>query len=643
MAERLVPSPEIGPRPDSDPAARPNGDEPVGRDANRERWVALIAIFLALAPVVCVLVFRAGRHYLPLGDEATIDLRTRDVFTSHMPLVGAYSRGFNHPGPALFWLLAPFSVLAGGAAWGTLVGAAVLQGIAIAASGWLAFRRGGLTLALLVVAALGFAYSSFVQGDQLLQPWNPNVAFPFFMLFLLQVWAFSTGDRWQLLGMAAIGSLLIQCHIGYLPLVVLGVGWAGLVVLVDRRRLRAGEALGSPEKRAPWRRVVGSTAVALGALWIGPLIEQFTDSHGNISAIADYFRNNGSDVAGLRVGAGIFAAEFKAPPPWLGGSDDIAFATSKVATVSLWWLLIPAALLVIGFVAARAARSRAALRMMQLALVMSIGSIIAISRVSVELQAFLFFWRVIVAVFLVVATVWSIALWSKLEQHAPARRVAFAALLVVIAASSLTRANDDVVRHRKVLGPLDTYAERLFDQVAPRAPHTGQVLVRGLGSTTTGLAQGLFDDLDRRGAQVRVDPESGFQYGYDRVARTADVDQVWYVSQNGSNRSRLGDLPGGRVIASVTPLSHTKERELARLQDSMSAQLDSAGHGDLAQFLDSGFFGLIVRKERADVDSTQADRIAQLNDEVARSGGCRCVVVAFPADRAPNVPHTMGF
>src|SRR5437763_856356 len=83
---------------------------------------------------------------------AVIDLRTRDVFTSQTPLVGPYSRGFNHPGPALFWLLAPFSVLAGGAAWGTLVGAAVLQGTAIALSGWLAFRRGGLMLALLVLA-----------------------------------------------------------------------------------------------------------------------------------------------------------------------------------------------------------------------------------------------------------------------------------------------------------------------------------------------------------------------------------------------------------------------------------------------------------------------------------------------------------
>jgi hypothetical protein len=642
VAERLAPSPQTGPRPESEPVARGDGDDPAERGAGRERWVAIVAIVLALVPVVCVLVFRAGRTYLPLGDEAIIDLRVRDVFTSHTPLVGAYSRGFNHPGPALFWLLAPFSELAGGAAWGTLVGAAVLQGVAIAASGWLAFRRGGLTLTLLVLTGFGFAYSSFVQGDQLLQPWNPNVAFPFFMLFLLQVWAFSTGDRWQLLGMAVIGSLLVQFHIGYLPLVLIGGAWAALAVLIDRRQSRAAETPRSRKTRTRWRPVLASSAAALVVLWIAPLIEQLTDPHGNLTAILDYFRNDGGNVAGLRVGAGIFAAEFKLPPPWLGGSDNLAFATSKVETASLWWLLIPAALLSIGFLAARAAQRRSALRMMQLALIMSIGSIIAISRVSVELQAFLFFWRVIVAVFVVIATIWSVALWSRLEQREHARRVVVAALLVVIAGSSLIRTNDDVLSHRDALGPLDTYAERLFDRAARRAPHGSQLLVRGVAGTTSGLAQGLFDDLDRRGAHVRVDAESGYQYGSERVATPSDVDQVWYISQDGSQRS-LGELAGGRVVASVTPLSPAKERELEHLQDSMRAQLDSVHRDDLARFLDNGFFGLVVRKERADVDTEQADRIAELNGEVATSGGCRCVVVAFSADRAPNIPHSMGF
>ena len=603
----------------------------------------MLAVLLALVPVFAVVVTRSWHHYLPLGDEATIDLRTRDVFTNVTPLIGPYSRGFNHPGPALFWLLAPFSVLAGGAAWGTLVGAAVLQGIAIAASGWLAFRRGGLLLAVLVLAGLGLAYSSFVQGDQLLQPWNPNVAFPFFMLFLLQAWSFALGHRWQLLGVAIVGSLLVQFHVGYLPLVALGAVWSGSVVVVEWRRGRRPVAPSPLRTSATrWRPVLTATAASLTVLWIAPLVEQFVDDRGNLRALVSYLRDNGNDVAGLRVGAGIFAAEFELPPPWLGGSDRIAFATSEVATASMWWLLIPSFLLGVGLFAARAAGSRAAMRMMQLALIMSIGSIVAIGRVSVEVQAFLFFWRVIVAVFLVAATLWSLALWSRVHEHRWARRAVVASLLVVIALFGVTRANDDVLRHTDSLGPLDTSAERLFDQAGAHIPRNAHILVRGVGTTTGGLAQGLVDDLDRRGAQVRVDPEAGFQYGDGRVAEPRSVDQVWYISQEGSNRN-LSALPGGELIAAVTPLTHAEERDLQRLQADMRLKLDSVGRGDLAPYLDSIFFGLVVRKERADVDLAGADRIASLNVKVADSGTCRCIVVAFPATEAPNIPSSMGF
>jgi hypothetical protein len=609
----------------------------------RRRGLAVGAIALALLPVLAVIATRSWHHYLPLGDEAVIDLRTRDVFTSLTPLVGPYSRGFNHPGPALFWLLAPFSVLAGGAAWGTLVGAAVLQGTAIALSGWLAFRRGGLMLALLVVAGLGFAYSSFVQGDQLLQPWNPNVAFPFFMLFLLQLWSLTLGDRWQIAGVAVVGSLLVQFHIGYLPLVGLGMTWAGAVLILDRRRARAGATPSPPSGRVPnWRAVVVVTAGALTALWIAPVIEQLTDAHGNVAATGRYFLHNGDAVSGLRSGAGLFAAEFEIRPPWMGGSDRLAFGTSKVATASLWWLLIPAALLALGFVAANGARSRPARRLMQLALVMSIGSVIAISRVSVEVQGFLFFWRVIVAVFVVVATLWSLALWSRVHEHRWVQRAVLALLLLAVTLTSLVRANDDVLRHADALGPPETYAERLFNQAAPHALPNAEILVRGVGNTTAGFAQGLFDFMDRRGANVRVDPQSGYQYGYERVATPADVDQVWYISKDGSDRN-LGRRPGGKLIASLTPLSHGKERELRRLQRGMRSDLKSAGNGELLQFLDNGFFGIMVRKERANVDQSRADRIGELNDEVARSGGCRCVVVSFPGKHAPDIPYSMGF
>ena len=173
----------------------PTGDAPAPAALHSAGRVARFGPFvvvgpLALAPVFAVLITRVGRPYLPVSDPANIDLFVRDVFSAHPLLVGAYSRGFSHPGPSRFWAIAPFSALAGGAAWATLVGAALLQGVAIAGVGWLAFRRGGTALMLLMLATLALVYSGFGQGGQFVVPWNPYVPVPFFLYFLLATWAF---------------------------------------------------------------------------------------------------------------------------------------------------------------------------------------------------------------------------------------------------------------------------------------------------------------------------------------------------------------------------------------------------------------------------------------------------------------------
>ena len=628
------------------PPGLDSGDAAITHDprahSRRATVIVVVAIVLALLPVIAVVVTRSWHHYLPLGDESSIDLRVRDVFSADPPLVGAYSRGFNHPGPLLFWLLAPFSAVAGTAAWGTLVGAAVLQGIAIGLSGWLAYRRGGTLLALLVLAAIGLAYSALTLGSVYLQPWNPNVAFPFFMLFLLQCWRLAMGDRWQLLGVAVTGSLVVQFHIGSLLLVGLGIVWALVVVFVDHRRdAQAGVATVNGAPTTSWRTVGVSAIAALVVLWIAPLVQQLADSPGNLTAVWDYFRNAGNQVAGLRMGAGVFAAEFQPPPPWLGGSDRLEFATNHVIPSSIWWLLVPAFLLMLGFVAARAAHSRAANHMVQLAALMCMGAIVAISRVSVEVQPFLFYWRVIIAVFVVVATLWAISRWYQLEDHQTVRRVAVVVLLLTIAGFSIARVAD-VLDHTDELGPLESSAQQLFDRAAPAASHGDSILVRGVGSTTNGLAQGLVDQLARDDVDVRVDPQYGYQYGAQRTAEQSDVDQVWYVSPYGANRA-LADRSGGRLIASVTPLSPTKERELQRLQAAIRDQLRGIGRTDLLEYVDNSFFGGIARKEHLDVDLDAADRIAELVGEVNDSGGCRCMIVAFPADQAPDIRTSMGF
>jgi hypothetical protein len=603
-----------------------------------DRAIVVVGIVLALSAVIAVVATRVGRPYLPLGDEANIDLRVRDVFTSDIPLIGTYTHHFNHPGPMFYWALAPLNAIAGGATWATLVGGALLQGVAIALSGWLAYRLGGVLLSALVLTALALAYSAFPLGLQFLQTWNPNVAVPFFMLFLLQVWAVTFKSRWHAVGITVTASFLVQTHMSYGPLVAAAVLWAVAVVVVDRRRDPAARD-GAPR----WRTVLLVSGLAFAALWIAPVVQQITGSPGNFGQIVDFLRSSQGEAGGLSKGAGIFAAEFQLPPPWLGGEDQLEFATVVVKPASLLWLLVPIALLALGFVAAHRTGRRSDRRMLELAAVTSVASILAISRVTVGLTTFVFYWRIIAAVFLVVAVVWSVVHWIGLE-HIPLAKYAVVGTLLVVTALFFGARTRDIIRNRDVLGAPETYAARLFKQLEPEQSTRAPVLVRGLGNSTRGLAQGLIDELDRDGVPVRVDTWYGYQYGDGRRATRADVDDVWYVAADGRFRSLASEHPGGRVIGYVTPFAPAEDREIMALQRSLAAQLRAANRADLVDALDNPFLRVTIERENVrGVSRADAQRLSDLNLRLAASGACRCSVIAYDAATAPDLPGNLGY
>ncbi len=267
---------EVRPAPGGARSAAAAAAEPVGAGF-RGRWRLAAAIALtavALAPAVAAVVVRFASDYVPVQDLAIIDLRVRDVWSSHIPLVGPYSKGWSHPGPLLFWLLALPSGLLGQAAWATPVGGALLQAGAIAASARLAWRKGGLALLLVVLAVISLAYGA-TGGWIVLDAWNPHIAFPFFVLFVLSLWALADGARWAAVAATAVGTFLVQAHVGYLPLVALPAATAvGLAVLGSRR---AGE---------PWRSWAGAlrwSAVVGALLWLPAVVEQVVEAPGNLA------------------------------------------------------------------------------------------------------------------------------------------------------------------------------------------------------------------------------------------------------------------------------------------------------------------------------------------------------------------------
>ena len=273
-----------------------------------------------MLPVLVVVCTRAGRDYLPTQDFAVLDLRVRDVWSTDIPLVGAYSRfGWNHPGPAMYWLIAPLSLITGKAAWATLVGSALLQGVAIGFTARVAWKLGGVWLALSALAVQALSYGATGPWI-LLQPWNPHAAFPYLVLFALLVWAVGLGEHQYLPGVALAGGFLLQSHIGYVPFVAAGVLWMLGCALLDRRR--------ASDARVSWRGPALWWTIAIVVVtWLPVgLQEVLHGTDGNLTRLTKYFVfNEGEgDAVGLTRAAGLLAAEFRVLPPWFGGSSPQA-------------------------------------------------------------------------------------------------------------------------------------------------------------------------------------------------------------------------------------------------------------------------------------------------------------------------------
>jgi len=153
-----------------------NTIEPHGRqrDARIRRygdWVlyCIVGFFLAM-----IVVRAATSGWVAGGDFAVIRMRTLDVGTGSTPLVGVYSRfEWNHPGPALFYAYAPLLRVVGGASFGLLLGATIVNGLSIGAALWLARRASSLACG---VVALVLAVAIFAFGAaEIMNPWNPFI------------------------------------------------------------------------------------------------------------------------------------------------------------------------------------------------------------------------------------------------------------------------------------------------------------------------------------------------------------------------------------------------------------------------------------------------------------------------------------
>jgi MYXO-CTERM domain-containing protein len=295
----------------------------------RAKGVVRLTGLMATLPIIVSTVRAVNHGWLPLGDDATIAIRSFDVLSLHPPVVGQYSVSSNligapvrSPGPLLYWLLA-LPVRMGPAAPTIAMG--IVNGLAVIGAVALAARRGGRLLMFASAAGLAAICASF-DAPLLHDIWNPAAALLPFALLMFIVWSVACGE-YRLLPLAALlASYVVQAHLVY----VAPVGWMLAV---------AGGFLVATRPRVPRRWIAGTAAVVL-VCWSLPLAEEVVDRPGNLERIVQAATAHGSRF-GWADGWHAVVRTIGVPPWWLRSPPnpferlgDVASAPGIVATAS---------------------------------------------------------------------------------------------------------------------------------------------------------------------------------------------------------------------------------------------------------------------------------------------------------------------
>lgn len=245
----------------------------------RARLEALLLAVVALVPAFPHASYLANRtvpRFSMFGDYAVLEQVTRFV-SSGRTLVGPYSRfGFNHPGPAYFFVIAPIYWLCGGESRGMFIATFVVNVLSVAtivvAMRLLTSRAHAIAAVLLIDAWLA------AFGDVVTNVWNPlAIALPL-AAYLVLAALFARGAVAAAVPGASLGIIVAQTHVGA-DLVVIAVGVIATIAFRAKAAHRGACA------RRHLRASVGIIVLAS----IPVLIDQVTSHKGNLTRLAQFF------------------------------------------------------------------------------------------------------------------------------------------------------------------------------------------------------------------------------------------------------------------------------------------------------------------------------------------------------------------
>ena len=530
--------------------------QPSDRSDRRAYAVLVMLSLIAAVPFVVLVVHALGLRYHASSDLALLELRVRDVGSLHTPLVGAFSRfHWNHPGPWLFYALAPPYRAFGSDGPAVLAANVVLNGAFLAgaiALLWQRGRAGGLALGLVVLLVLTRA----LGGEFLLSPWNPYLDVLPLLVLVLVVWSIACGDAWLLPACVGLACWSVLTHVGATPIAATGLVASVAMVVVATRRGTV---------RRPRRVWLGSLAVGV-VMWIPPLVDATRARGGNLGALWRYFTAHHPDITGWSRAARIVLVQFGIPAPWMTGHEAVAgFGGGGLDPA---WQ-IPWALIMVGVAAvvARRRRDRPAWSLCLVTVGLAAVAWISTAQVVGEPFSYLVRWT-----WLVGATAWLAIGWTgwgvaraSVEGPVPRRTglVAFGAIAIGFAIATTVGARNSQPLFRDsslVVGGV----EAATVAAARHAP--GPVLVEPAPDFDSLQAtNGVVLALDQAGITAGRTPDFAWQTGRAHVVARSAARTTYLVAVNASV-DRYREDPRYRPVAEYDALSETDRAEVERIR-----------------------------------------------------------------------------
>ena len=466
------------------------------------RWSTAVVVGVLVAlPILVAAVVLLGQTYVPIGDEAAILFRADQVGSAQTPLVGSYStKGWTHPGPILFYFLSIPLHIFGGRPEAALVAAVLLDLAAVGAICYLAWRRRGLV----GLAVVGAALATLLHGlgpETVVSIWNPYVPLLLYLVFLLSLWSIAEGDRNLVPLAAGLGTVVVQMHVSYVPLVLVGAASVAGSLWLRRKR--------EPGIPAPAGPVVRRTVIVLAVLWAPPLVDLVFGT-GNLGDLVAYFWSSSVPTAGPSTGFRMLGAHLSVSGPWSGG--DPVFAT-LIPLRELGWVLLLGGLFVAGAFALWRRRS-GLFGLPVLALGQLLAAGLAVSRAEDPVDGYVVAWLLPLAAFC-----WAAAAVTAVDL-VRARGTGLRVLPVVAGLATtaiLAFAVVSVPAYARAAPPQHSFAPavtNVLDQLEGPVRDGDVVRVEGIGDTFNRPWVGVLYGLTRRDLTVYTsDGAQGEKWG----------------------------------------------------------------------------------------------------------------------------------